>query len=141
MRPLVTSTLAALVLIAWFVWPFESIGQDPLGALLAAVRATLLFAVTLWTTTFVADHVTAKNPQRLRVAVGFAIATSITAGISVGLVVTAPVDRSEQWWPLMIAAAADGFWCAVAIWFHDWLNGRILSGAWHDRNGAGNRKS
>jgi hypothetical protein len=118
---------AALVLVAWFLWPFESIAQDPPGAVLAAARAVALFAVTLGATNFAADHVPDKHSQLLRVALGFTVAWTITASISIALDLIGLLARPRLWQPLLVSVTFDAFWCAAALWLYNLLTGGVPS--------------
>jgi hypothetical protein len=56
LSPFFAATVAALVVITWFLWPFAAVPKDPVGSALAAVRALIFFLVTLGATNVVAGH-------------------------------------------------------------------------------------
>jgi hypothetical protein len=124
-RPLLAFALAALIVIAWFLWPFASIAHDPIAAVLAAARAGLLLAVTLGTTNVVAGQVPGRHVHFLRGIVGFAIAWSISAGVGAGFALSELAGRPDEWQLLSLAAAVDAFWCALALCCYDLLTAHL----------------
>jgi hypothetical protein len=109
-------TLSAIVVVAWFLWPYAAVPRDPAGSALAALRAVTLFAVTLGATNVIADGFPRMPPPVVRSAIGLGIAFSIGVGVSIGLRLFAGSRESSlSWWALLVAAAADAFWCAVAM--------------------------
>jgi len=124
-RSSIAFPLAALVLVAWFLWPFESIAQDPQGAALAALRAIMLFAVTVGTTNVVADLSRDKHSPLLRVLLGFSLAWTIIATVSIALDLIELSADPFLWRPLLLAATLDAAWCAAAIGIYNLLSGRV----------------
>jgi hypothetical protein len=55
-------------------------------------------------------------PSVVRSAIGLGIAFSIGVGVSISLRLFAGSRESSlSWWALLVAAAADAFWCSVAM--------------------------
>ena len=109
-------TLSATVVVAWFLWPYTAVPRDPVASALAALRAVALFTVALGATNAIADRFPRMPPPVVRSAIGFGIAFSIGVGVSVGLhLIAGSQESSFSRWALLAAAAADAFWCAVAM--------------------------
>lgn len=114
LSPLLAAACAALVVVAWFLWPFASFTTDPFGSLFSVFRAVVLFGVTLGATNVIAGVLPRKPPAILRSAIGFVIALAVGIGVSVALgLVFPPIPPDTR--PLFAAAAADAFWVAVSL--------------------------
>jgi hypothetical protein len=108
--------LATAIVVGWFLWPFSTAVDDPLGSVLAAVRAVALLAVTAGVTNVVGAFLPAARRVAVRIAIGFGIAFSVTAAASLGLAVFVPPAAPVAGWrPLLLAALTDASWCAVAL--------------------------
>ena len=126
--PVVSASLAAVVVIVWFLWPVEAALKDPVASAFAAGRAIALFAVTLGATNAVAAYL--PSPQSLigRSGIGFGIALTIVLGVSFGLTLTPmPQEAPMAWRPLMVSAATDALSCALALALYYALTRRALS--------------
>lgn len=123
-RPVLAVSLSAMVVVAWFLWPYAAVPRDPAGSALAALRAVALFAVTLGATSMIGDNFSRAPSPAVRSAIGFGIAFSIGVGVSIGLHLIAPLgEPSSIGWPLVAAAGSDAFWCAIAVLVYYFLTG------------------
>jgi len=120
LSPLLAAACAALVVVAWFLWPFASLTTDPFGSLFSVFRAVVLFGVTLGATNVIAGVLPRAPPAILRSAIGFVIAFAVCVGVSLGLgLVFSPMSPEPR--PLFAAEAADAFSVALAIGVYDVL--------------------
>jgi len=126
LNPVIAAICSALVVVAWFLWPFGNLTMDPIGSLFSVVRAVLLFTVSLAATNVIAGVLPRVPAAILRGAIGFFIAFAVCIGVSLGLgLVFSPMSPDPR--PLFAADAADAFWVAVAIAAYDVLRGAAFA--------------
>jgi|HubBroStandDraft_6_1064221.scaffolds.fasta_scaffold278581_2 hypothetical protein len=114
LSPFFAATVAALVVITWFLWPFAAVPKDPVGSALAAVRALIFFLVTLGATNVVAGHLPVPLRPVAPSGIAFGIAFAIGAGVSIGLNLFVAPRPSFNWRSQIISVAIDAFWCSAA---------------------------
>jgi hypothetical protein len=110
------ASLASLVVVGWFLWPFPFAVDHPVRSAFAAIRAVALMLVVLGATNAAACYIPAARLLFVRCLLGFVIAFSIVVGISLALLLTsAPDDSRVDLRSLIVPSTADAFWCALAL--------------------------